>query len=61
MGHFVVPSNAWTTNSIKNAKNGLFYDPMLRECITCAWTWKKTSRIKQKFILKRNYEMVLNL
>ena len=48
MGHFVVPSNDRTKNSIKKAKNGMLYDPMLRGCITCAWAWKKASRIKQK-------------
>ena len=30
MGHFVVPSNAHTKNSIKKAKHGILYDPMLR-------------------------------
>ena len=43
------------------AKNGMLYDPMLRLCITYAWAWKKTSRIKQKITIKINFEMGSNL
>jgi hypothetical protein len=45
-------------NSSKIAKNGIFYDPMLRSCITCAWAWTKTIRIKQKITKKLSFEMV---
>jgi hypothetical protein len=61
MGHFVGPSNARTTNSIRMAKNGMSSDPMLRWCIPFAWAWKKTSRIKQKNNKKGNFQMVSNL
>jgi hypothetical protein len=39
----------------------IFYDPMLRWCITCAWAWKKTIKIKWKITKKINFEMVSNL